>query len=139
MLVPQPMNEAHPKDEAGLTVAQRAVLVAVAELRTELGRCPAVREVARRMGLKSTNDMWQRILRLTNQGYVQRGEFGKYHTLQPTDLGWKISGVDSGGLTLVGLDRPHRCARCAAVTFKPHKPETCRQLISGQTFAEQSV
>ncbi len=123
------------RDAAGLTPDQRRVLVAVAELRTEFGRCPSSREVCRRTSIRSTNDMHQRLLRLVGLGYLQRGDIGQHFTLQPTDLGWRISGVDSGGLTLAGAERPHRCPRCAAVTFKPHKPETCRQLLTGQAYA----
>ncbi len=123
------------RDAAGLTPDQRRVLVAVAELRTELGRCPENREICNRTGVKSTNDMHHRLMRLVGLGYLQRGDFGQQRTLQPTDLGWRVSGVDSGGLTLVDVERPHRCPRCAAVTFKPHKPETCRQLLTGQAYA----
>ncbi len=128
------MGDRAARDKAGLTPSQRRVLVTVAELRTELGRCPEVREVCKLTGVQSTNDMHQRLLRLVNLGYLQRGDIGQQRTLQPTDLGWQISGVDSGGLTLVGVERPLRCPTCAAVTFKPHKPETCQQLITGEPY-----
>lgn len=126
------------KDSAGLTPGLRRVLVAIAELRVELEHCPTYRQVADRANVLSTNDVSHRIARLVGLGYVSRGDWGASRALQPTDLGWRISGVDSGGLADPRVERTHRCHRCSAVTFKPHRPETCRQLLTGQTFAEQS-
>lgn len=125
------------KDSAGLTPGLRRVLVAIAELRVELNACPTYRQVADRANVLSTNDVSHRISRLVGLGYVARGDWGGSRTLHPTDLGWRISGVDSGGLADPRVERAHRCHRCAAVTFKPHQPATCRQLLTGQTFAEQ--
>lgn len=123
------------RDAAGLTKAQRRCLVVIAELRVELGWCPSFREVAGRYGIHLGGYLKELVDGLAAKGYVTRRSLGR--TLQPTDLGWKISGVDSNGLTDPRVDGGFRCPTCAAVTFKPHKPETCRQLLTGLRPFEQ--
>lgn len=125
------------RDSAGLTFAQRRMLVAIAELRVELDCCPTFREIASRCDLVFNTQIIDRVDRLVALGYVKRGGHADGRTIHPTDLGWRISGVDSGGLADPRVERPYRCSLCAAVTFKPHQPATCRQLLTGQTFAEQ--
>lgn len=125
-------------DSAGLTIAQRRALVAVAELRVELEMCPTWRQVCDRLNIVLGQHLWDFVAKLENLGYLRHDE-GTSRTLQPTDLGWKISGVDSNGLADLRVDRGHRCPNCAAVTFKPHKPETCQQLLTGDTFDLQQL
>lgn len=124
-------------DQWGLTPAQRRVLVAIAELRVELDTCPTFQQVADRANVRSKHDIHDRIWRLQRNGFVSL-ERSTQHTLQPTELGWRLSGVDSNGLADPRVDGGMRCPRCAGVMFKPHKAETCRQLITGQPFAQQN-
>jgi SOS-response transcriptional repressor LexA len=127
------VRDTHGRDSAGLTVRQRQVLVVIAELRVELGACPTVRQVCDRLDIALGRHVCDFMHKLRSLGYVQHEE-GSVRTLQPTDLGWRISGVDSNGLADPRVERVHRCHRCAAVTFKPHKPETCRQLLTGVPY-----
>ena len=57
---------------ADLTPAQRRVYQAIAELETELGYAPTLRQIAERAGLRSTSTVHAHLQRLLQAGVIRR-------------------------------------------------------------------